>query len=246
MAAFDGRSHDASPSSMSQADSPSLTVSTATPSLSRYFPPGARKTCRVTSVTGGPASGGQPAAASRDRPASRGMSRPAWSAQGGRPAPSRPRSTRSSRLVTAADRLSVVQSARYSAATRSGNSAESGNGTIGASRQIRRSPLEHRDQAAGGRRSRRRARRTPAAAPAAVRYAVSRRSARDGMEPSEAGVIPALSRNGDAPAARSRAADEPGRLAHADVLSSEEGRFVPVPGPRHRSGRTSSSRPDGG
>src|SRR6266550_7709353 len=47
--------------------------------------------------------------------------------------------------------------------------------------------------------------------------------------------MPALSRNGDAPAG-----DEPGRLAGADVLSSEEGRFVSMPR-RCRSGRTSSS-----
>src|SRR5256885_1362787 len=47
--------------------------------------------------------------------------------------------------------------------------------------------------------------------------------------------MPALSRNGDAPAG-----DEPGRLAGADLLSSEEGRFVSMPR-RCRSGRTSSS-----
>src|SRR5262249_28382788 len=47
--------------------------------------------------------------------------------------------------------------------------------------------------------------------------------------------MPALSRNGDGPAG-----DEPGRLAGADVLSSEEGRFVSMPR-RCRSGRTSSS-----
>src|SRR5580698_5976163 len=45
--------------------------------------------------------------------------------------------------------------------------------------------------------------------------------------PSEAGVIPALSRNGDA----SLLEDEPGRLACADDLSSEEGRLVPMPSP---------------
>jgi hypothetical protein len=53
-------------------------------------------------------------------------------------------------------------------------------------------------------------------------------------------VIPALSRNGDA-----SEEDEPGRLARADDLSSEEGRLVPMP-PRYRSGRTSSSRTHGG
>jgi iron complex transport system substrate-binding protein len=47
--------------------------------------------------------------------------------------------------------------------------------------------------------------------------------------------MPALSRNGDAPVG-----DKPGRLAGADVLSSEEGRFVSMPVGR-RSGRTSSS-----
>src|SRR5215469_9146986 len=47
--------------------------------------------------------------------------------------------------------------------------------------------------------------------------------------------MPALSRSGDAPTG-----DEPGRLAGADVLSSEEGRFVSMPR-RCRSGRTSSS-----
>ena len=65
-------------------------------------------------------------------------------------------------------------------------------------------------------------------------------SAQDGAEPSEAGAIPALSRNGNAPRG-----DEPGRLTRADDLSSEEGRFVPAPRWR-RGGRTSSSRPDGG
>ena len=54
------------------------------------------------------------------------------------------------------------------------------------------------------------------------------RVARDGVEPSEAGVIPALSRNGDAPECY-RPGDEPGRLARADVLSSAEGRFVRSP-----------------
>ena len=42
--------------------------------------------------------------------------------------------------------------------------------------------------------------------------------------PSEAGEIPALSRNGDA-----SHEDEPGRLADANDLSSEEGRLVPMP-----------------
>ncbi len=57
--------------------------------------------------------------------------------------------------------------------------------------------------------------------------------------PSEAGEIPALSRNGDA-----SPEDEPGRLAYANDLSSEEGRLVPMPW--RRSGRTSSSSTDGG
>ena len=55
------------------------------------------------------------------------------------------------------------------------------------------------------------------------------RVARDGVEPSEAGAIPALSRNGDAPDGDA-SRDEPGRLARADVLSSAEGRFVRYPG----------------
>jgi hypothetical protein len=58
--------------------------------------------------------------------------------------------------------------------------------------------------------------------------------------PSEAGGIPALSRNGDA-----SHEDEPGRLADANDLSSEEGRLVPMPR-RRRSGRTSSFSTDGG
>jgi iron complex transport system substrate-binding protein len=54
--------------------------------------------------------------------------------------------------------------------------------------------------------------------------------------PSEAGEIPALSRNGDA-----SIKDEPGRLASASDLSSEEGRLVPMPrGVAAK--RTSSSR----
>jgi hypothetical protein len=57
---------------------------------------------------------------------------------------------------------------------------------------------------------------------------------------SEAGEIPALSRNGDAGPSNS-AADEPGRLACANDLSSEEGRLGPMPGWR-RSERTSSSK----
>jgi len=61
---------------------------------------------------------------------------------------------------------------------------------------------------------------------------------------SEAGVIPALSRNGDARPIDS-VADEPGRLACTNDLSSEEGRLVPMPGWR-RSERTSSSSIDGG
>lgn len=71
--------------------------------------------------------------------------------------------------------------------------------------------------------------------------------------PSEAGESPALSRNGDAPRG-----DEPGRLAGADALSSEEGRSVPMPrrpvtarqppgptGPPSPSA-TASPQPDGG
>ena len=47
---------------------------------------------------------------------------------------------------------------------------------------------------------------------------------REGGVPSEAGEIPALSRNGDA-----SSEDKPGRLASANDLSSEEGRLVPMP-----------------
>jgi hypothetical protein len=42
---------------------------------------------------------------------------------------------------------------------------------------------------------------------------------------SEAGVNPALSRNGDASARE----DKPGRLPSVGDLSSEEGRLVPIP-----------------
>jgi len=58
---------------------------------------------------------------------------------------------------------------------------------------------------------------------------------------SEAGVNPALSRNGDASARE----DKPGRLPSVGDLSSEEGRLVPIP-PGTRNGRTSSSTVTGG
>ena len=42
------------------------------------------------------------------------------------------------------------------------------------------------------------------------------------------------------PRQRYPAGDEPGRLARADVLSSAEGRFVPIPGPGVAAGPASS------
>ncbi len=56
--------------------------------------------------------------------------------------------------------------------------------------------------------------------------------AQDGATFSEAGENPALSRNGDAPRALAHMrGDKPGRLYRVSDLSSEEGRFVPMPPP---------------